>query len=80
MTKHGLQQQRQHRYMAMNNPDFETKAADIGGLYLNSPARAAVFCVDGKGWTTARKHSLGLALDFFDEYLRHQAVRLASQK
>jgi transposase len=28
--------------------DFEKKEADIIGLYLNPPAHAAVFCVDGK--------------------------------
>src|SRR6266704_4789362 len=46
--KHGLKPQRIERYMASNDPDFETKAADIIGLYLNPPAHAAVFCVDEK--------------------------------
>ena len=34
--------------MASNDPDFERKAADIIGLYLNPPRHAAVFCVDEK--------------------------------
>jgi transposase len=34
--------------MASNDPDFESKAADIIGLYLNPPRHAAVFCVDEK--------------------------------
>src|SRR5271163_2046409 len=34
--------------MASDDPDFETKAADIIGLYLNPPQHAAVFCVDEK--------------------------------
>jgi len=34
--------------MASNDPDFETRAADIIGLYLNPPSHAAVFCVDEK--------------------------------
>jgi len=34
--------------MASNDPDFEAKAADVIGLYLNPPAHAAVFCVDEK--------------------------------
>ena len=34
--------------MASNDPDFETKAADIIGLYLEPPQHAAVFCVDEK--------------------------------
>ena len=46
--KHGLKPHRIERYMASNDPDFETKAADIIGLYLNPPAHAAVFCVDEK--------------------------------
>src|SRR5947209_17991198 len=36
------------RYMASNDPDFETKAADVIGLYVNPPQHAAVFCVDEK--------------------------------
>ena len=31
-----------------NDPEFETKAADVIGLYLNPPTHAAVFCVDEK--------------------------------
>jgi len=30
------------------DPDFETKAADVIGLYLHPPQHAAVFCVDEK--------------------------------
>lgn len=44
----GLKPHRIERYMASNDPDFEAKAADIIGLYLNPPQRAAVFCVDEK--------------------------------
>ena len=44
----GLKPHRLERYMASNDPDFETKAADIIGLYLNPPEHAAVFCVDEK--------------------------------
>jgi transposase len=44
----GLKPHRVERYMASDDPDFETKAADIIGLYLNPPEHAAVFCVDEK--------------------------------
>lgn len=44
----GLKPHRLQRYMASDDPDFETKAADIIGLYLNPPQHAAVFCVDEK--------------------------------
>jgi hypothetical protein len=40
--------------MASDDPDFETKTADIIGLYLNPPERAAVFCVDEKTAIQAR--------------------------
>lgn len=47
-AKHGLKPHRVERYMASHDPDFETKAADVIGLYLNPPAHAAVLCVDEK--------------------------------
>lgn len=34
--------------MASNDPEFEKKAADIIGLYLEPPQHAALFCVDEK--------------------------------
>jgi transposase len=43
-----LKPHRLERYLASNDPDFETKAADVIGLYLNPPQHAAVFCVDEK--------------------------------
>ena len=43
-----LRPHRLDRYMASNDPEFEQKAADIIGLYLNPPQHAAVFCVDEK--------------------------------
>jgi hypothetical protein len=39
----GLRPHRLECYMASNDPDFEAKAADIIGLYLNPPQHAAVF-------------------------------------
>lgn len=46
--KAGLQPHRLQRYMASPDPDFERKAKDILGLYLNPPEKAVVFCVDEK--------------------------------
>lgn len=57
----GLKPHRLERYMASNDPEFESKAADVIGLYLNPPQHAAVFCVDEK---TAIQ-----ALDRFDPVL-----------
>ena len=44
----GLKPHRLERYMASDDPEFEVKAADIIGLYLNPPQHAAVFCIDEK--------------------------------
>lgn len=46
--KHNVRPHRVERHMVSNDPDFETKAADVIGLYLNPPAHAVVFCVDEK--------------------------------
>jgi len=47
-AKHRLKPHRVERYMLSNDPNFESKAADVIGLYLNPPTHAAVFCVDEK--------------------------------
>src|SRR5258708_7403523 len=44
----GLKPHRLERYLASDDPEFESNAADIIGLYLNPPQHAAVFCVDEK--------------------------------
>src|ERR671912_68330 len=44
----GLQPHRFERYMESDDPDFEPKAADVIGLYVNPPDHAAVFAVDEK--------------------------------
>lgn len=81
--KHGLKPHRVERYMASNDPDFEKKAADIIGLYLNPPAHAAVFCVDEKTAIQAldRKDpvlplSPGRAERHGFEYFRHGTLSL----
>src|SRR5712672_1662552 len=81
--KHGLKPHRIERYMASNDPDFERKAADIIGLYLNPPAHAAVFCVDEKTHIQAlnRKDpvlplSPGRAERHGFEYFRHGTLSL----
>jgi transposase len=44
----GLKPHRLERYLASDDPDFERKAADVIGLYVDPPQHAAVFCVDEK--------------------------------
>lgn len=47
-ARHSLKPHRLEGYLMSNDPDFEAKAADVIGLYLNPPAHAAVFSVDEK--------------------------------
>jgi len=79
----GLKPHRLERYMASNDPDFETKAADIIGLYLNPPRHAAVFCVDEKTAIQALDRldpvlplSPGRAERHGFEYFRHGTLSL----
>jgi transposase len=79
----GIGPHRLERYMASDDPDFETKAADIIGLYLNPPAHAAVFCVDEKSAIQALDRldpilpmSPGRAERHGFEYFRHGTLSL----
>jgi transposase len=82
-AKHSLKPHRLEGYIESNDPDFEAKAADIIGLYLNPPQHAAVFCVDEKTAIQAldRKDpvlplSPGRAERHGFEYFRHGTLSL----
>jgi transposase len=79
----GLQPDRLERYVASTDPEFEAKAADIIGLYLNPPDNAIVLCVDEKTAIQAldRLHpvlplSPGRAERHGFEYYRHGTLSL----
>ena len=46
--RHDVQPHRVEQFKISNDPRLEEKLRDIVGLYLNSPARALVLCVDEK--------------------------------
>lgn len=78
-----LKPHRLDRYMASNDPDFEAKAADIIGLYVNPPQHAVVFCVDEKTAIQALDRrdpvlplSPGRAERHGFEYFRHGTLSL----
>jgi len=48
LTQADVRPHRLERYLASDDPDFATKAADVIGLYMAAPQHAAVFCVDEK--------------------------------
>ena len=79
----GLKPHRLEHYVASPDPDFERKATDIIGLYLNPPAHAAVFCVDEKTSIQALDRrqpvlplSPGRAERHGFEYIRHGTLSL----
>lgn len=78
-----LQPHRLERYVASDDPDFETKAADIIGLYVHPPQHAAIFCVDEKTAIQALDRtdpvlplSPGRAERHGFEYVRHGTLSL----
>lgn len=82
-NRYGLQPHRLRHHMVSDDPDFETKAADIIGLYLHPPAHAAVFCVDEKTAIQALDRldpvlplSPGRAESHGFEYFRHGTLSL----
>jgi transposase len=79
----GLKPHRLERYMASDDPDFERKAADVIGLYLNLPQHAAVFRADEKSAIQALDRldpvlpmSSGRSERHGFEYYRHGALSL----
>ena len=82
-SRYGLQPHRLRHHMVSDDPDFETKAADIIGLYLHPPAHAVVFCVDEKTAIQALDRlapvlplSPGRAESHGFEYFRHGTLSL----
>jgi transposase len=76
----GLKPHQIRNYMSSNDPDFETKAADVIGLYLNPPQHAAVFSVDEKTAIQALDPVLPLSPGRAErhgfEYYRHGTLSL----
>ena len=78
-----LKPHRLDSYMVSDDPQFEEKAADIIGLYMNPPQHAAVFCVDEKTAIQALDRldpvlplSPGRAERHGFEYFRHGTLSL----
>lgn len=81
----GLQPHRSRSYMTSDDPEFEEKAADVIGLYVNPPGHAAVFSVDEKSAIQALDRldpvlplSPGRAERHGFEYYRHGTLSLYS--
>ncbi len=69
--KHEVRPHRLNTHMVPNDPDFEAKATDVIGLYLNPPLHAALFCVDKKTAIQAfdRKGHTNVSIHYSPTYL-----------
>jgi transposase len=81
--KYGLQPHRVESFKFSTDPDFDTKLADVVGLYLNPPERALVLCVDEKSQIQALNRTQpalpmwpGLPARMTHDYLRHGTTSL----
>jgi transposase len=81
--KYGLQPHRVETFKFSTDPDFETKLADIVGLYLDPPERALVLCVDEKSQIQALNRTQpalpmwpGLPARMTHDYVRHGTTSL----
>jgi len=81
--KHGVRPHRLDTHMVSDDPDFEAKAAEVIGLYLQPPEHAVVFCVDEKTAIQALDRrdrqlplSLGRAESHGFEYKRNGTLSL----
>jgi hypothetical protein len=54
--KHDLRPWRIDAFKVSDDPDFEAKLVDVVGMYLNPPAKAALFSFDEKTQVSARSH------------------------
>ena len=80
----GISLQRRHSWCISTDPEFDTKSADIIGLYLGAPANAVVLSVDEKPCVQALERQQGWLkmpdgrsmTGFAHEYKRHGTTNL----
>jgi transposase len=81
--KYGLQPHRVETFKFSTDPEFDTKLADIVGLYLDPPERALVLCVDEKSQIQALDRTApilplrpGIPAQMTHDYTRHGTTSL----
>lgn len=81
--KHDLQPHRSTTFKFSTDPEFESKMADVVGLYLDPPERALVLCVDEKSQIQALNRTQpilpmrpGLPARMTHDYKRHGTTSL----
>jgi transposase len=81
--KYGLQPHRVGTFKFSHDPEFDSKLADIVGMYLDPPERALVLCVDEKSQIQALNRTQpmlpmwpGLPARMTHDYTRHGTTSL----
>ena len=81
--KYGLQPHRVEHFKFSTDPQFDTKLADVVGLYLDPPERALVLCVDEKSQIQELNRTApllplrpGLPAQMTHDYQRHGTTSL----
>jgi len=81
--KYGLQPHRVEHFKFSTDPEFDSKLADIAGLYLDPPERALVLCVDEKSQIQALDRTApilplrpGIPVQMTHDYVRHGTTSL----
>ena len=81
--KYGLQPHRVDTFKFSQDPEFDSKLADVVGLYLDPPERALVLCVDEKSQIQALNRTQpvlpmwpGLPARMTHDYTRHGTTSL----
>src|SRR5688572_8963684 len=81
--KYGLQPHRVETFKFSRDPEFDSKMADVIGLYLDPPERALVLCVDEKSQIQALNRTQpllpmrpGLPARMTHDYQRHGTTSL----
>src|SRR5680860_745068 len=59
LRRHGISLERRRSWCVSTDPEFDRKAADVVGLYLDPPENAVVLCVDEKPHIQALERAQG---------------------
>jgi len=84
LRRHGISLERRRSWCVSTDPQFDKKAADVVGLYLDPPENAVILCVDEKPHIQALERAQGwLTLPdgrslkgFSSRYRRHGTTTL----
>src|SRR5660397_84945 len=84
LRRHGISLERRRSWCVSTDPEFDRKAADVVGLYLDPPENAVVLCVDEKPHTQALERAHGWLVlpdgrslkGFSSRYRRHGTTTL----